>query len=158
MEKINKKREGFTLVELLVVIAIIGLLSTLSVVALSNARQKSRDAKRVADIKQTQTALELYYSDNSKYPPTLTFNGGSIASSGITYMGKVPGNPIPRNDGAGVSKCPDSEYHYVATPAPTYSTYSIWYCIGGATGGLSAGTNCASPAGLSDGTGLSCLP
>ncbi len=59
MVRSNKK--GFTLIELLVVIAIIGLLATLAVVALGNARQKSRDAKRVSDIKQFQTALELRY-------------------------------------------------------------------------------------------------
>ncbi|MEY4744976.1 MAG: hypothetical protein RL272_921, partial [Candidatus Parcubacteria bacterium] len=52
MTKSNNK--GFTLIELLVVIAIIGLLSTLAVVALNSARQKSRDSKRVADIKQIQ--------------------------------------------------------------------------------------------------------
>ena len=55
-----RKQRGFTLIELLVVIAIIGLLSTLAVVALNNARMKSRDAKRVSDVKQIQTALELY--------------------------------------------------------------------------------------------------
>src|SRR3989344_4520400 len=62
------KRKGFTLIELLVVIGIIALLSTLAVVALNNARLKARDAKRVADIKQTQTALELYYQENTSYP------------------------------------------------------------------------------------------
>ena len=62
------KRKGFTLIELLVVIAIIGLLATLAVVALNNARQKSRDARRISDIKQIQTALELYYNDEGNYP------------------------------------------------------------------------------------------
>lgn len=64
---INKKK-GFTLIELLVVIAIIGLLSTLAVVALNSAREKARDAKRVADVKQVQTALELYFNDAQGYP------------------------------------------------------------------------------------------
>ena len=35
---------------------------------LMNARRRSRDAKRVSDIKQIQTALELYFNDNEKYP------------------------------------------------------------------------------------------
>ena len=56
----NKK--GFTLIELLVVVAIIGLLSTLAVVALSTAREKTRDSKRLSDLKNIQTALELHYT------------------------------------------------------------------------------------------------
>ena len=60
------RQKGFTLIELLVVIAIIGLLSTLAVVALNSARAKARDAKRVADIKQVQTALELFFNDEDR--------------------------------------------------------------------------------------------
>ena len=69
-----KKNKGFTLIELLVVIAIIGLLSTLAVVALNSARAKSRDAKRVADVKQIQTALEIYHSRFGVYPKTENVN------------------------------------------------------------------------------------
>lgn len=70
---INRKanhfgKEGFTLIELLVVIAIIGLLSTMAVIALGDARQKTRDAKRQADLKVLQTAIELYISDNGYEP------------------------------------------------------------------------------------------
>src|SRR3990167_1117674 len=61
-------KKGFTLIELLVVIAIIGILSTLAVVSLGNARQRARDSKRVSDIRNTQTALEIYYTDRSSYP------------------------------------------------------------------------------------------
>ncbi len=62
--------KGFTLIELLVVIAIIGLLASIILVSLGSARTKSRDAKRAADLKDFETALELYYSDNGHYPYT----------------------------------------------------------------------------------------
>ncbi|MFA6322921.1 MAG: prepilin-type N-terminal cleavage/methylation domain-containing protein [Candidatus Buchananbacteria bacterium] len=114
----NKKLRGFTLIELLVVIAIIGILSTLAVVALNSARQKARDAKRVADIKQVQTALELLYNDANGYPAatagivlgetatkvlckgaSLTAGGftsaGGCGTAATTYMGSVPANPTP---------------------------------------------------------------
>ena len=70
MKKINKK--GFTLIELLVVVAIIGLLSTMAVIALGNARQKARDARRQSDLKILQTAIELYVSDNGAVPAPAT--------------------------------------------------------------------------------------
>lgn len=76
----NKK--GFTLVELLVVIAIIGLLATLAIVALNSARAKARDAKRVGDVKQVQTALELYFNDEGGYPDTTAMGTGDAVVLG----------------------------------------------------------------------------
>jgi len=137
-----KKQQGFTLIELLVVIAIIGLLSTLAVVALNNARLKSRDAKRVSDIKQIQTALELYYNDANAYPAAAA-GLGSIASSGVTYMASIPTNPAPVNDG---SCAAGSTYTYAMGTNGT--TYTLQYCLGGATGGVTAGIHTAYPGGL----------
>ena len=63
-----KNFKAFTLIELLVVISIIGLLATLAVVALNNARKKARDARRLADMRQIQTALNLYYDEYNTWP------------------------------------------------------------------------------------------
>ena len=103
-------KKGFTLVELLVVIAIIGILSTLSVVALNSARAKSRDARRLSDIKQIRTALDLYYDSSSTYPAscTTTLGTGNCACltsvgwtntsttncTGTIFMQKVPSDPL----------------------------------------------------------------
>jgi len=135
-----KKQQGFTLIELLVVIAIIGLLSTLAVVALNNARMKSRDAKRVSDIKQIQTALELYYNDANAYPGSL---GTTIASGTITYMSAVPTNPAPVNDG----NCGTSAT-YTYTSASPNTTYTLQYCLGGVAGNVPGGTHTAYPGGI----------
>lgn len=142
----NKK--GFTLIELLVVIAIIGLLSTLAVVALSSAREKARDSKRLSDLKQIQTALELYYTDNNVYP-TAVSPGISLgttnyiclnSAAGFTttgcanaYMGLVPTDPQAAQN-----------YTYISADG---STYTVTATLEGTVGSLT-GTVTASPAGI----------
>lgn len=142
------QKKGFTLIELLVVIAIMALLSTLAVVALSSARQKSRDAKRLADIKQVQTALELYFIDQNAYPASdnaLVLGGanakclgaGGFAASDCTapvYMGNIPANPTPGGE----------DYAYTVNG----TSYSIEFTLEGANGGLALGAHTASPAGI----------
>lgn len=83
---ITRNQRGFTLIELLVVIAIIGILSSVVLASLNSARTKARDARRVADIKQIQVALELYFDANSEYPDALA----ALASD---YIAAVPTDP-----------------------------------------------------------------
>jgi prepilin-type N-terminal cleavage/methylation domain-containing protein len=61
-------RKGFTLLEILVVIAIIGILASIIIFAIDKAKQSSRDAQRLSDMREVSGALELYYSDNGQYP------------------------------------------------------------------------------------------
>jgi type II secretion system protein G len=136
-----QKKKGFTLIELLVVIAIIGLLATLSVVAYNTARAKARDTKRIADIKQVQTALALYYTDNNGYPATEDIvTGSAIATNSVTYMSKMPKPPTPTNDGSCAANITD----YTYTSANS-NTYTISYCLGGSTGEMAGGYATATP-------------
>jgi prepilin-type N-terminal cleavage/methylation domain-containing protein len=82
-------KRGFTLIELLVVIAIIGILASIVLASLDSARKKGRDARRIADVKQIQLALELYYDANSAYPPVLSTT--TLVSPG--YISVVPTDP-----------------------------------------------------------------
>src|SRR3989344_814117 len=66
------KKSGFTLVELLVVISIIAILSAIGLTMYSVAQKSARIAKRIADLRSIQTALELYYNVNRSYPSAAT--------------------------------------------------------------------------------------
>lgn len=158
----GSKKNGSLVVAIVVgfflIIAMIGLMSTLAVVALNSARAKSRDSKRVADIKQIQTALELYYADNDGYPVDSLYLGGydgtssnvlsssgfsSLAgSSGQTYMAEVPKAATPAD-----GKCTEEQnnYYYLSSDD---TGYQLGFCLGDVVGDLSAGTHIATPNGI----------
>ncbi len=55
---INKK--AFTLIEMLVVISLIGILAVIALVSFGSVTKSARDTTRKSDLKQYQTALEMY--------------------------------------------------------------------------------------------------
>jgi len=125
------RKRGFTLIELLVVIAVIGMLSSIVLVSMGGARKKARDAKRMADIRQISTAMELCFQDSSAacggsdtaYPAVavdgnnrLTTIGGQNAIG--TYL-----SPLPQDPGGG----------------------TLTSCTGATIGEMTAGGYCAFP-------------
>lgn len=118
-QKTSSSKRGFTLIELLVVISIIGLLSTLAVVSLNNARQKSRDAKRKSDLAQIQTSMELYADDNNgAYPVAATclLVDGAVNS----YLASFPSDP-----GTNTYTCASTATTYCFTANLELADY--WY-------------------------------
>ena len=87
----TSKLRGFTLIELLVVITIIGVLASVVLASLNTAREKSRDATRMSQLKEVQKALEAYYADNGSYPTT----GGAWRGTSAGCYGGHGNNAIP---------------------------------------------------------------
>jgi len=148
-----KKQKGFTLIELLVVIAIIAILSTVVMAGLNSARAKGRDARRLSDIKQLQSALELCFDNGAGYPVGASTVIGATGASlrGDTactavgapttilfgsYMNPLPTNPLPGG----------ADYTYAAA---TSDTYAITFKLEGQSGSLPGGVSLtASPSGI----------
>ena len=88
------KSSGFTLIELLVVVTIIAILASIGMVVYGNVQKSARLAKRIGDLKGIETAIELYRSDNEKYPISTSWrsecaNGGGLAPDDV-IPGLVP--------------------------------------------------------------------
>ncbi|MGC8651292.1 MAG: type II secretion system protein [Minisyncoccia bacterium] len=64
----TKYSHGFTLIEMLIVITIIIVLSGLILRGLGGALPKTRDSRRVGDLKNIQNELEVYYNSQNSYP------------------------------------------------------------------------------------------
>lgn len=64
---------GFTLVEILIVICVIGILSAMAVPALKEYVDRARTARAVAETRQLEKSVTVYYSEHgNRYPDALT--------------------------------------------------------------------------------------
>jgi len=123
---------GFTLIELLIVVAIIGILSALLMTNFIGIRQRARDAQRKSDIRQMQSALELYRADTGGYPApggTNTLVGTPCPSPAAlksvdnttTYMQRVPCDPL------GATYYHTGSYYYAQGAGG--ATYTLAACL-----------------------------
>lgn len=164
--KLVKTKKGFTLIELLTVITIISIMIAVGVTSWTNAKVRSRDTKRKADLKSVQQALELFFQANGHYPP---YNVGICLTYDVectgycqyfvssaypefrnqivpTYLSKIPLDPSWSGEGP-------FNYIYVKTAPGKYEIYAYLenasdpdrsatpYSIGGWCGGWAPGYN-----------------
>lgn len=157
------QQKGFTLIELLVAVGIIGILASVSVVSVNSIRQKSRDAKRLSDVKEVQNALEAFLNNAGSYPVVgvagVTLGADAqkqlcsidkgfgtaveCAAPASIYMATVNPNPTPNG----------IDYLYKSTgcaagPAKPCTGYTVDFKLEANTGSFTAGTYQASPDGI----------
>ncbi len=75
---------GFTLIELLVVIAIIALLSSVVLASLNDARRKSRNATKQAQLQEIMKGIQLYYDTTGQFPANRTPSCNCWCTIGVT--------------------------------------------------------------------------
>lgn len=110
------KRNGFTLIELLVAIGIMAVLTGMAVFNFNQSRVRARDVQRKNDMKQLQTALELYKNDANSYPAAANFQ--TTLQSPVAYTKTTFRDPRA------------SEWvDYIYVPAVDLKTFYLETCL-----------------------------
>lgn len=122
---LNLNKKGFTLIEMLVVMTIIGVLAGLILTGFDASRKTARDGRRMSDLEQIRSALEMYRADNASVYPA------ALATLVPTYIAALPADPRGYT------------YYYNRT-----SSYAYDLCAYLETGGSdNCGNNCSAPGG-----------
>ncbi len=129
MRKMLKSREGFTLIELLIVIAVLGILAGIAIPRLTGIRENANMAAAKSEVKNFQTALEMYYVDFNEYPT----DTGANNSSGLNSLNDQDGDEdteymSDENVDSFTSKYDDVTYY-----SATGDTYEISLTVNGTT-------------------------
>ena len=66
LNKLNKRRGGFTLVEIMIVVAIIALLAAIAVPGFLRARKRSQASRIINDLRMIDSAVDQYAIENNK--------------------------------------------------------------------------------------------
>lgn len=139
---LSSGRRGFTLIELLVVIAIIGLLASTVIASLGSARAKSRDARRLQDLKSIATQIELGRTGNNIYTLAGCTGDDSLVSSCTTPSFSQMHDPSGITTacaGNPTAVCDYSIGTNTGTAGATSDNYEVCTYLEIGSGGLGAG-------------------
>lgn len=130
----NLNSKGFTLIELMVVIAIIGVLSSVVLSSLNNAKVKARDTKRITEIKQMINALEIYRMTYNQYPDSdFQGCGGWDTPGNGSFIAPLDSSGLMKNIADPTTNDSCGNYRYYRYGAGSYNcpvSRGAYYVIG----------------------------
>lgn len=148
---IHSRRGGFSLVELLTVIAIIAILAAIIFPAMAAVKDRARQNQCITNLKNIGMGLELFKTDNRRYPEVL----GAHVQSGVRFDSANDPNGLFREyvKSDDIFKCPNSKissmtdgvtygkYTYNSTPTVTpyvYNSYEMEIVVPAGGGSMTA--------------------
>ena len=111
----DRRTAGFTLIELMIVIAILGLMAYMVAPRLMGVMGKAKPKIAMADMKNLETALDMFYLDVGRYPTeeeglkVLYQRPDNVPNWGGPYIKKAPKDPWGRDYSY---KCPGEHGAY----------------------------------------------
>ena len=83
LNKLNKRRGGFTLVEIMIVVAIIALLAAIAVPGFLRARKRAQATRILNDLRMIDSAVDQYAIETNK-----SSGSGVLVADWTNYMKK----------------------------------------------------------------------
>jgi prepilin-type N-terminal cleavage/methylation domain-containing protein len=119
LNKLNKRRGGFTLVEIMIVVAIIALLAAIAVPGFLRARKRSQASRIINDLRLIDSAVDQYAIETNKK------SGDSVAVTDWTnYLKKGTNLYTTGNDILGASYGPQKVDSLPSVPTTSKNALS----------------------------------
>jgi prepilin-type N-terminal cleavage/methylation domain-containing protein len=131
LNKLNKRRGGFTLVEIMIVVAIIALLAAIAVPGFLRARKRSQASRIINDLRLIDSAVDQYAIETNRSSGfsvnTLDWTNYLKAGTNLYVTGKdILGNSFGRQGVDSIPKVPTATYNALSdvTDATFWSPYN----------------------------------
>ena len=123
LNKLNKRRGGFTLVEIMIVVAIIALLAAIAVPGFLRARKRSQASRIINDLRLIDAAVDQYAIENNKATgfqvPSTDWSKYLKAGTNLYVTGKdILGNAYGDQKVDTLPKVPTASYTGLSDVAP----------------------------------------
>jgi len=124
LNKLNKRRGGFTLVEIMIVVAIIALLAAIAVPGFLRARKRSQASRILNDLRMIDAAVDQYAIETNRSTGGVVNTadwtnylkkGSSLYNTGTSLLGSAYGTQTVDT----IPRVPTNDYNVLSDVATT---------------------------------------